>query len=144
MYKKIVVPLDGSTAAECVLDHVRTVATRGAEVILVQIVAKPHMDFLVSDPELSACLDDEFSHEATAYLMEVAARLKVPGVRVSTCVLADQGSIASIIVEYAKRCGADLVVISAHGKTGIVGRFIGGVAEKIVHHARVPVLVAHP
>jgi nucleotide-binding universal stress UspA family protein len=144
MYRKILVPLDGSTAAECVIDHVRSVAGRGSEVILVRIVAKPHMDFLLQEPELSACLDDEFSREANDYLSAVASRISMPGVTVSTCVLGEQGPIGSIIVGFAKKCGADLVVISAHGRTGIIGRIMGSVAEQIVHHAHVPVLVAHP
>jgi nucleotide-binding universal stress UspA family protein len=144
MYNKIVVPLDGSPAAECVIDHVRSVAASGTEVILVRIVAKPNMDFLVKEPELCACLEDELSKEAAEYLSSVAARLAMPGVTVSTCVVADQGPVGSIVVELTRKCGADLVVISAHGKTGIAGSLIGSVADKIVHHAHVPVLIAHP
>ena len=54
MYKKIVVPLDGSTAAECVLDHVRSVAGKGTEVVLVRVVAKPSYDYLLRESQLSA------------------------------------------------------------------------------------------
>jgi nucleotide-binding universal stress UspA family protein len=144
MYKTIVVPLDGSPAAECVIDHVRNVAGKGSEIILVQIVAKPYFDYVVSEPTLAACLDDELSQEANEYLAGIKARLALPGVTVSTCVLAEQGPIGSIIVEFTKKAKADLVVISAHGKTGLLGRLIGSVAEKIVHQAGVPVLLTHP
>jgi len=144
MYNRIVVPLDGSLAAECVLDHVLSVAQTGAEIILVRIVAKPHLDFVVREPALSACLDEEFTQEARDYLGGIARRIALPGVTVSTCVLAEQGPIGAIVVEFVKQANADLVVISAHGKTGLMGRFMGSVAEKIVHHAGVPVLLAHP
>ncbi len=114
MYNKIVAPLDGSPAAECVIGHVRSMAARGTEIVLVRIVAKPQIDFLVTEPEFCACLDDELSKEAAEYLSGVAARLAMPGVTVSTCVVADQGPVGSIVVELTRKCGADLVVISAH------------------------------
>jgi nucleotide-binding universal stress UspA family protein len=144
MYKRIIVPLDGSAAAECVIDHVRSVAATGSEVILVQIVAKPALDFVVPEPTLSACLDDEFTQEARVYLSAVAAKLKMRGVTVTTCVLAEQGPTGSLIVDFIRKAEGDLVVVSAHGRTGILGRLLGSVAEKIVHHAGVPVLIAHP
>lgn len=77
MYKKIVVPLDGSTAAECVLRHVGSVAGKGSEIVLVRVVALPHYDYMLRDAQLSACLDDEFSMEASDYLKEKARSLKV-------------------------------------------------------------------
>jgi nucleotide-binding universal stress UspA family protein len=39
---------------------------------------------------------------------------------------------------------ADLIAISAHGRTGLIGRMLGSVAERIVHHAKIPVLMVHP
>jgi len=144
MYKRIIVPLDGSAAAECAIDQVRSVAGAGSEVILVQIVAKPALDFVVPEPTLSACLDEEFTQEAGDYLSRIAAGLKMRGVTVSTCVLAEQGPTGSLIVEFTKKAKGDLVILSAHGRTGLMGRLLGSVAEKIVHHAGVPVLIAHP
>ena len=145
MYKKILVPLDGSSAAESVLDHVRHVATAGAEVVLLRVVAKPHYDFVVSEPSLSACLDEEFTKEADEYLARVRERLALPdGVVVSSCVIAEQGAVGGMIVDFARAAKADLVVVSAHGRTGMIGRLLGSVAEKIVHQAGVPVLIAHP
>jgi nucleotide-binding universal stress UspA family protein len=142
MYKRIVVPLDGSEAAECVLGHVGSVAGRGSEIILVRVVAKPGYDFMLRDAQLSACLDDEFSREASDYLEEKAAGLAVTGATVSTCVLLEQGPIAVIIQEFAKKSKADLIAISAHGKR--IGRLVGSVADRIVHHGGVPVLLVHP
>ena len=47
MHKKIVVPIDGSAASECVLDHVHRIAGKGSEVVLVRVVAKPSYDYLL-------------------------------------------------------------------------------------------------
>jgi nucleotide-binding universal stress UspA family protein len=144
VYKKIVVPLDGSAASECVLEHVSRIASKGSEVVLVRVVAKPIYDYLLRDAQLQACLDEEFTQEAGRYLAHAAASLKKTGVTISTCVLPEQGPVADIIQGFAKRSGADLIAISAHGKTGLIGRLLGSVAERIVHHARIPVLMVHP
>ncbi len=144
MYNKIVVPLDGSPAAECVLSHVCNLAGKGAEVILVRVVAKPSYDYMLREPQLSACLDDEFAQEASQYLAGVGKTVKAAGVTVSTCVLAEQGPIAELIQDFANSVHADLIAISAHGKTGLIGRLLGSTAERIVHRGKIPVLMVHP
>jgi nucleotide-binding universal stress UspA family protein len=144
MYKKIVVPLDGSPAAECVLSHIGNFAGKGTEVVLVRVVAKPSYDYLLRDAQLSACLDDEFTQETGEYLARLAASLDRRGITISTCVLAEQGPIAEVVLDFAKKARADLIAISAHGKTGLIGRLLGSVAERIVHHGRIPVLLVHP
>jgi nucleotide-binding universal stress UspA family protein len=144
MYRKIIVPLDGSAAAEAVLPHVHEVAGKGSEVVLVRVVAKPHYDFMLRDAQLSACLDEDFAKEAADYLKKTAADLTVSGAVVSTCVLPEQGPVADIIQQFAARAKADLIAISAHGKTGVIGRLVGSVADRIVHNGGIPVLMVHP
>jgi nucleotide-binding universal stress UspA family protein len=144
VYKRIVVPLDGSAAAECVLAHVRDIAVRGAEIVLMRVAAKPDYDYTLRDPELSACLDDESAKEAYLYLEKAAAAVKKAGVTVTACVLAEQGPIARSIWEFARKSKADLIAISAHGRPGIIGRLLGSVTERIIHRSGIPVLVVHP
>lgn len=52
------------------------------------------------------------------------------------------GDPASEIVEYADEEGCDLVVVGTHGRGGIPRLVLGSVAERVVRHAHVPVLVA--
>ena len=144
MYKKIIVPLDGSAAAECVLDHVNEVAGKGTEIVLVRVMTKPPYDYMLRDAQLSACLDDDVTSEAGEYLKKVAAGVKKPGLIVSTCVLPEQGPIARILLDFAQKSKADLIAISAHGRPGIIGRLMGSVAERLVHHGKIPVLMMHP
>ena len=75
---------------------------------------------------------------------EVGKTMKKAGVTVSTRVLAEQGPIAELIQHFAHKVNADLIAISAHGKTGLIGRLLGSTAERIVHHGRIPVLMVHP
>lgn len=49
-----------------------------------------------------------------------------------------------VVQEFAKKAKADLIAISAHGKTGLIGRLMGSVADRIVHHGGIPVLLVHP
>ena len=144
MYKKIIVVLDGSAASECVFPHVLNVAEGGTEVVLVRVLAKPHYDYTLQNPELQACLDDELAGEAGASLKKAAETLRKPGVSVFTCVLAEKGSIAKVLQSFASKAQADLFVLSAHGKTGLLGRLMGSVADRLVHHSRIPVLLVHP
>jgi nucleotide-binding universal stress UspA family protein len=60
-------------------------------------------------------------------------------------VLLTSSSPASAIAEYAKKSGADVIVIGTHGRTGFTHLFMGSVAEKVVRIAPCPVLtVRHP
>ena len=51
-----------------------------------------------------------------------------------------EGSAAREILEHAREIGADLVVVGTHGRTGLAHALLGSVAERVVRHARVPVL----
>lgn len=61
-----------------------------------------------------------------------------PDVPVVTTV--ESGSPATQIVRYAERCGADLIVLGTHGRTGVSRALLGSVAERVVRTASCPVL----
>ena len=143
-YKRIVVPLDGSPAAESVLSRVVELAGADAEIVLVRIATGPGYDYLLRDAELSACLDEELTGEAGEYLSRVARSLSAGGATVSTCVLAAKGPVSEIVQGFAREAKADLIAISAHGKRGGVGRLFGAPAERISHGSGIPVLLVHP
>ena len=144
MYRKIIVPLDGSSGAECVLDHVNEIAGKGTEIVLVRALAKPHYEYLLRDAQLSACLDDDVVTEAGQYLKGIAASVKKSGVIISTCVIPDKGPIARVLRDFAVRSKADLIAISAHGRTGLIGRLLGSLADRLSHETKIPVLLVHP
>jgi EmrB/QacA subfamily drug resistance transporter len=143
-YRRIVVPLDGSPAAETVLPRVAELAGRGAQIVLVRVTSEPGFDYLLRDAELSACLDEELTGEAGRYLARVARSLAASGAEVSTCVLAEKGPVSDIIQGFAREVKADLIAMSAHGKPGGVGRLLGAPAERISHRSGIPVLLVHP
>ncbi len=166
MFKKIMVPLDGSELAEVALPVVEGLATcLGSEVILVQVVPSPRgrsaAKFRPFSPDLPVAIpraqeDVEMARhpiykdqemvslkaKAKASLARAEKRLRDQGIQVKVDVLF--GRPAEEIIEYAERRGLDLVVMSTHGENGIGPWAMGGVAEKVLRGVNTPVLLVRP
>lgn len=147
MYQKVLVPMDGSKLAECVLEHVKSIAT-GCQiptVVLLRVVEPIALHgYLPREMAEGAYRDARETAEIQAkdYLNEKAEKLKAEGVLVETDIT--DGLPADEILSYAEEKGADLIVMSTHGKTGVSRWFSGSVAEKVVSQSLIPVLVVTP
>jgi nucleotide-binding universal stress UspA family protein len=142
MYKKILVPLDGSELAECVLPHVQAAASgsdRG-KVVLLRIVeplpagTPPAVDFEV--------VQKAGVREAEKYLARIQAKLSKEGFNVEVEVLT--GRPAETITDFVQREKVDLVALATHGRSGISRWVFGSVADKLVRSLSVPVLLIRP
>ncbi len=148
MYQKILVPLDGSELAECVLPHVESIAG-GCDVggvVLVRAVEPFRMPsgeegYVFSEDDIKK-INARSEASAKEYLNGVAGRLKLGGVTVRTEVVT--GRAAESLAEYATRSSADLLVIATHGRSGVSRWVWGSVADRILHSACVPVLMVRP
>ena len=152
MYKKILVPLDGSELAECVFPRVKAI-TEGcgaAEVVFVQAVEPVHLPsgifsdggevFSEANAECTrGQIDARNRAEAGAYLSQVAGRIELKGASVKTDLL--QGKSADSLAEYATKNEFDLIVIATHGRSGISRWVWGSVADRLLRSACVPVLM---
>lgn len=135
MFKKILVPLDGSKVAEGILPRVEWLAKiHGAEVTLLR-VALAHT-FPGTDPVQHQL---NVVREAEEYLGKVEENLKSVGVNVNSVVR--YGHDAQEIVDHARDRGFDLIAMSTHGRTGLTQFVLGSVAGKIIHTATVPILL---
>ena len=137
MFKHILVPLDGSFLAECVLAHTVAFAKAfQAKVTLVRILT-------VSEDEEDDLVD--LFHwrlekaEAQLYLEKAAKRLRAEGLDIEQEIL--EGPIAEKIVEYAATSHADLLILSSHGLSGFSGWNISSVVQQIILRAYLPVLI---
>ncbi len=90
-------------------------------------------------PELAQAVIDTSLAEAKQYLLAVSTAKDVSDVPTETVVL--YGPAAMSILAVAHSSSADLVVLCSHGYTGITHWVMGSVAEKVAHHAAVPVLI---
>jgi nucleotide-binding universal stress UspA family protein len=140
--EEIVVPLDGSSMAELVLPHVKTLATgMKVEVILLRVYSPPTEGYAGSiyAPTLPQ-IAEEMKKEAEAYLETRARELRSAGLdRVSWVAL--QGNAAAEIIDFAQRTAFNLVVMSTHGHTGVARQLLGSVASRVIRHSGDPVIV---
>jgi len=127
MYKKIIVPLDGSKLSEQVLPFVRLlVDSLGAEAELLQAIS-------------SAALSPK---SVTNYLKKNAEAYLPAGSRISYQV--ELGGAAEIIVDRAKADPACLIAMATHGLSGIRRWLLGSVAAKVAQTATNPLLLVRP
>jgi nucleotide-binding universal stress UspA family protein len=147
MYKKILVPLDGSKLAECALPHVEELA-KGCgteEVILVSVTERVKGYRELEDPlqPLGRRLIPEAfgkkEKQAQRYLDRIAKAMEAKGIKVSTEVLLWKP--AEAIIGYAKQSKCDLIVMASHGHSGLTRWAFGSVADKVLRASGVPVLV---
>lgn len=140
MFERILVPLDGSSLAECVLSHVIALATtRDASVTLLRVLEKQReAERAAFVSPLDVHLDNVI---AQAYLTEMAERLSQAGVLVETAL--SSGSAAVQIVAYAQQNEIDLIVMSSHGKNGLSSWNMSSVAQKVSARAHRSVMVVH-
>ncbi|MFQ6014771.1 MAG: universal stress protein [Anaerolineae bacterium] len=131
MYKKILVPLDGSEVAEAIVPHVEAVATPlQAEIILLRVVPPSGV---------SPTTVQEEDIEARSYLDKVAAGLRQKGIKTSSVVR--YGQAAEEILDYAGVNSIDLIAMSTHGRGGVSRWVFGSVAEKVLRGTAIPILL---
>jgi nucleotide-binding universal stress UspA family protein len=143
-YKRIIVPLDGSSLAERSLEPALALAeAEHAQVTLLRIVTPPkgwpRPETGIPIPLRRAPGLDEAERYLTKARMELAAR----GVRVHTAVVVAD-DIARAIAGFAQASDEDLIAIATHGRGGIRRAVLGSVADRVMSEGLLSVLVVHP
>lgn len=139
MFSHILVPLDGSALAECVLPHaVAITRATDARITLLRVCERP-ASFRGADT-VDPLAWRILVAEAKAYLEEVTTRLKQMGLSVESVQL--EGQAPERVIEFARSHQVDLIVLSSHGQSGLSGWNISSVVQKIIMRACVPVMIA--
>jgi nucleotide-binding universal stress UspA family protein len=157
MYKKILVPLDGSKLAECALSHAEELAKGcGTEQVMLISVTEQVQgrtrapeaqelyrssdtpEFQRTGSEITVTFGKK-QRQARRYLDRIAKAMEAKGIKVDTEVLL--GDPAEEIVVYAKRPGCDIIVMSSHGRSGPSRWAHGSVADKVFRASCVPILM---
>jgi nucleotide-binding universal stress UspA family protein/osmotically-inducible protein OsmY len=147
MYRRIVVPLDGSELAERVLPHVAALATRFSAAVTLVRACEPRPTASTVAAAVPAgraahggvARVEPAGDDASSYLAGVARRLAGGGMAVHA-ERVDGGAAASIVA-VARRRRADLVAMTTHGRGGPGRPVLGSVAETVVRRAPCPVLL---
>lgn len=146
MYKKALVPLDGSELAECALNHIKNLFRDGSvgEVTLLNVVKVDiHWDDAYNKRFDLNAVREALVARARKYLAEVQARLGSEGIKVKT-EITEGNRPADTILEYAQNNGMDMIVIATHGYTGLKKLMFGSVAYGVLHDSHVPVFLIRP
>lgn len=140
MFNHILVPIDGSDCSLGALDVAAQFARDQRARLSICTVVDPAKAAAMAFGEATmaaACLD-ALDEEGKA-LLEGAA-VQVRDISPAEVQLLEGPTVESII-DYAKTLGADMLVIGSHGRTGLPRLFLGSVAEGVLRHAAIPVMV---
>ena len=151
--RTILVPLDGSKLAESVLPHVEALAKqRGTELVDVVLLRVCELPVISADyPEaiMELSWEEHVEQEkawhkraAERYLAEVEKRLSDAGLRVRSEVLL--GRPIDEIIDYANKNPFNLIVLSTHGRTGVIRWAYGQVADKVLQRSTSPIFLVRP
>ena len=139
MYKKILVPLDGTEFAERAIQQAEEIgqATK-AEVIFFQVVQNPirSTPIAAGQTEVTKATQDEIN-KADAYLQKMASPLKAKGIKVRCDI--EVGEPTGRILGKAHREDVDLIVMSTHYYGEVYKMVTGSIAEKVLIGTKRPV-----
>ncbi len=139
MYRHLLVPLDGSRLAESALPAAAELARRlRARVMLLHVIEAEAPPTVHGDRHLRALT------EAETYLDGAAQWMAAQGIASDAAVCEDEGGVAATIAARAAAIGADLIVLTSHGRSGVRGLLYGRVAQQVLQRGSIPVLMIQP
>ena len=139
MFKRILIPLDGSAMAEQALPYAVAQAEQfSALLILLQVLEPlPHVRGMsAGDVESIKRQTREWAQE---YLDRLIADIREKGVSVQAVIVEGQPNVS--ILQFAEKNQVDLLVLCSRGRSGLSRWLMGSVADRVVRGATVPVLL---
>jgi nucleotide-binding universal stress UspA family protein len=146
-YQHVIVPLDGSETAESVLPHLDAVASN-CQITTVELVrAVPPIELhykaaMPIDARQEKQLNEAAIREAEQYLQKIKSKLDASRMTITTKVL--PGVVADTLANYLEKSGADLLLMSTHGRSGPSRWFWGSIADKLLKISCIPVFLVRP
>jgi len=138
MFDTILVPLDGSQLAECVLPHVVAIAhSFDAEITLLRMLEKNQAG---TSAQLFDLLNWQINKtKASLYLEKIKVRFQESSIQARTAVM--EGLVAEGITEYAQNQEMKLIILSSHGRNGLTQWGISSISQKIILSAQTSLLI---
>lgn len=141
MYKKVLVPLDGSERAESILPHVLTLAeNHRAKIVFLSVLETPHTIVATDGIYIpNETIVAEHHHAMEEYLKKHQTKFKELGF--DTDIRVVYGRVIDEICHVATEENVDLVALASHGRTGLAQVFYGSVAAGILNRIDRPLLI---
>jgi nucleotide-binding universal stress UspA family protein len=143
MYKRILVPIDGSPASNRGLEEaIQLAKDQSAALRLLHVLN----EWLIVSPDSTGAnpgdLEEALRAAGDVLLNEADARARSAGVTATTALVQQMGApVGAAIVRHAEEWPADLIVCGTHGRRGVRRLVLGSDAEYILRHTRIPVLL---
>jgi nucleotide-binding universal stress UspA family protein len=146
LFKKILVPLDGSAMSEAVLPYVKEIAAHsGSEIILLDVLEHGQHVRTIGGIDYFEYSDEQVEAmrlEIIAYLDRINGQLVKDGFTVKSIV--KKGDIAREIIDTIIQEDVNLVAMSSHGKSAATKWVLGSVSQKILQTGKKPLLLVRP
>lgn len=138
MFNHLLVPLDGSELAEAALPMVLAIAERfDSKITLLRVINPPYYASAGHD---YAGFNAALRQEGVAYIEAQQKKLQEAGFHVQVRLM-EGDFIADTILDVADMLEVDAIAMSTHGRGGIRRWVFGSVADKVLQHARIPILL---
>jgi nucleotide-binding universal stress UspA family protein len=143
-FRSILVPLDGSPFAEQAVPLASRIVQRSGGKLRLAFVHKlPAAPVDSAAAKLFTSIEVATRKAERAYLRGIQAKLREGGIRLSSAVTLT-GEPGPGLAQYAREMAIDLVVMATHGRGGIRRAWLGSVADHLIRHLEVPVLLVRP
>lgn len=139
MYKKILLPTDGSAYADQAVERVTKLIADDGEIIVLSVAGKLTSSAFQSRKKVKK-VNERMKKEAEVAVKNMVAKFE-DDLNIKPVV--KTGFAAEVINEVASEEGADLIVISSSGKSGLHRFILGSVTEKVLKTADIDVLLVH-
>jgi len=145
MFKNILIPTDGSKFSEKVdKDGVALAKLFNAKITGVHVTQRvfilPMEDFAAYDAEVLKRIEEDARKAGKRYLKHLETAARAGGVTYES-VLVDEKPAWEGIMEAAQKHHCDLIMMAAHGRSGIKALVLGSETHKVLTHSKIPVLV---
>ncbi len=143
MFRNVLLPVDGSSFSEHAIPYASAIARRARARIHVVLVHTPlaHYAAEFAPTPLVEQWEKEFREKEARYVDGLVESLRKRGLDAVAENL--EGEVARCLIQRSKS-EADLLVMATHGRGGLERAWLGSVADEVIHHVRLPVLLVEP
>lgn len=145
MYKKILVPTDGSTLSKKAVTHaINLAALHQAELVVLKVIPKYPVSYFEGGMSLPAPEIADIEKQWAAHakgIVDTAIKLANKQGVVAKGLMAKSDLVSEAIIKAAKSSKSDLIVMASHGRRGVKRLLLGSETQHVLTHSQTPVLV---
>lgn len=129
---------DGSRYSDAAANKAISLAkSYHGELKIISVVDVP-LEFYAESPKAV----EQLTNKAKVIVDDVLKQAEVPNI-IKSSGYVREGDASEVITEFATKERADIIIMGSHGRTGLLRLLMGSVAERVIGHAKCPVLVVH-